>query len=128
MTSNENGAPPRDLGAAGGDLYAKLTDGVVYRPDEHAILVLACRTADTIEALAEAMEGEPLLTTGSAKQVTVHPAVLELRAQREALARLLARIPIVEDDEDAAAAARRRRSEAGRHAAMVRHHGKAVSA
>jgi hypothetical protein len=122
-----NPAPPDDLGAAGRELHDRLTAGIVFRPDEWAVVVLACRTADTLAVLAEAMDGQPLLTTGSTGQPVVHPLILELRAQRDALARLLSRIPLPDDDEDEASEARRRRSAAASRAAKARWHGSAAS-
>lgn len=89
---------PAGLGAAGGALWRSVvgysTDGatVEFRPDEVAILVTACRTADTVAAIERALVGEPLTVEGSAGQQVLNPLVSEVRFQRAALAQLLGRL------------------------------------
>jgi hypothetical protein len=50
---------------------------------------LACSALDTVEQLEALVASDGLVTTGSKGQVTVHPAVQELRYQRVAAARLV---------------------------------------
>lgn len=66
---------------------------------EHETTVLreACRTADSIDSLQTVLEQEgPMSETSQGRRV--HPALVELRQQRIALARLFAalRIPLGE--------------------------------
>ena len=98
--TTDNVAPPApaDLGPAGKALWTAHTtwsyaDVVVeLRPDELATLALAARTADTVDELEAAMEGEPPSVEGSRGQLIVHPLLVEIRMQRQALAALLARV------------------------------------
>jgi hypothetical protein len=71
---------------------AVLTDFVLT---EHETVVLreACRTADSIDDLQDLLEAEGL-TSESLQGVRIHPALVELRQQRIALARLFAALHV----------------------------------
>jgi hypothetical protein len=71
---------------------------LVLRPDELAVLVTACRTADTITRLEDELGDGPLMVAGSKGQEVVHPAVVELRLQRAAVASLLRQLAIPDDE------------------------------
>lgn len=49
----------------------------------------ACSVLDTIQQLEALVASDGLVTSGSKGQVTVHPALVELRHQRTAYARLV---------------------------------------
>lgn len=92
--------PPTGLKRSGRALWtAVLTD---YELDEHetATLLQACRITDHCDALQRLLEAEGIMSESS-QGVRVHPALVELRQQGIALARLMAalRIPAGESDD-----------------------------
>ena len=91
--------PPEGLGPSGQALWrAVLTD---YELDEHesATLRQACRLADACDRLQAVVDEEGVLSE-SAQGTRAHPALVELRQQGLALARLVSalRIPAGESD------------------------------
>lgn len=100
MTKTKIPRPPTGLRKSGRELWrALLTD---YELDQHeqATLLQACRLADICDDLQRTIESEGLMSESS-QGPRVHPAVVELRQQGIALARLLAalRIPAGEADD-----------------------------
>lgn len=90
--------PPAGLGKAGRALWRDVAHGLQLRSDERAILATAARTADQIAALeATVAVSEPMIP-GSKGQEVLHPAIPELRLQRQLLATLLARIDVPESE------------------------------
>lgn len=92
--------PPAGLRKSGRALWrAVLRD---YELDEHesATLLQACRIADHLDALQRLLEAEGVMSESS-QGVRVHPALVELRQQSIALARLMTalRIPAGEQDD-----------------------------
>jgi phage terminase small subunit len=79
---------PRGLRAAGRRLWTAVTSDFELDPPELELLTEACRTLDLITDLrAEAaMNG---IVIASNQGVRVHPAVVEARQRRLALAKLL---------------------------------------
>lgn len=105
MTSKATtAAPPADLADAGRALWGSLTmmelagNPLVFRADELAVLATACRTADTIARLEVELGDGPLMIQGSKGQTVVHPAVVELRLQRGAVAALLRQLAIPDEE------------------------------
>lgn len=89
---------PAGCGAAGAKLWKAVLDE--YELEEHELLLLreAVRTVDTLDALEARVAADgPLL--GSSQGDRAHPALVEARQQRIALARLLAalRLPAGEE-------------------------------
>jgi hypothetical protein len=80
---------PYGLGTAGKRLWRSIASGYVLRADEARVLEDACRIADTIARLEDAMVGEPTLVLGSRRQLVVHPLLLEQLSHRMALASAL---------------------------------------
>jgi hypothetical protein len=56
------------------------------------VFEVACSTLDTIEQLEGLIASDGLLSTGSKGQAVVHPALIELRHQRQAYARLVSQL------------------------------------
>ena len=88
---SRSGTPkaPAGTAAPGRRLWASVTD--VYDLDEHELVLLveAVRTVDLLDVLDAAVRAEgPLLD--SPQGLRAHPAAVEARMQRIALARLLA--------------------------------------
>lgn len=87
-------SPPRGLLGAGTALWLAVTESHGLRADELLVLESACRTADTIGRLDEALDGAPLTVAGSMGQLREHPLLSEVRQQRAALARLLRQLEL----------------------------------
>ncbi|KAB1917988.1 terminase, partial [Micromonospora noduli] len=94
------------LGPAAGRLWAAIT--TAYELDEHeqALLVEAVRTVDLLEQLDEAIRRDGPLVE-SPQGIKAHPAAVEARQQRIALARLLAALRMPSGEEDSTPAAGR---------------------
>jgi len=58
----------------------------------------ACRTLDTIRELEDLVRSDGLVSTGSTGQTVIHPALVELRQQRAAYARLVKALDLADDD------------------------------
>lgn len=115
---------PSGLAAEGKALWAAMTDGLTYRPDELAVLAGACKLADTVAQLEKATKDAPLVVAGSKGQDTVNPLLQELRLTRAELTRQLARIDVPEIGEDGQARNSSRTS--SRKSARARWHGEAT--
>jgi hypothetical protein len=89
---------PTRFGKAGKRLWTAVTDGLTFRPDELAVLESACRTADQVAGLEATLAGAPTMIAGSTGQLVLHPAIAELRLQRQLLASLLGRLDVPEVD------------------------------
>ncbi len=109
---------PQKLGASGGQLWRDLAARFEFGPDERLLLEQACRTADDVTRLEQALAGEPLTTRGSTGQVRSHPLLAELRGMRLVLSRLLAQLDLPEEQEDGVV--RTAESERKRQAALSR--------
>ncbi|HXH78172.1 hypothetical protein [Nocardioides sp.] len=100
MASNGPSAPkpPKGLGQSGRALWAAVLGDFELTEHETVVLREACRTADSLDALQMLIEQEGHMSESS-QGVRVHPALVELRQQRIALARLFAamHIPTGED-------------------------------
>ena len=97
--STKTPAPPKGTGTEGRKLWrAVLTE---YDLEEHELTLLrqAVRVADACTELQAQVDREGLIVAGKA-----HPALVELRAQRILLARLIValRVPMGEQEEGAA--------------------------
>lgn len=85
----DNPAPPRGTKVPGRRLWAAMLAD--YDFDEHELVLLreATRTVDLLDALAAIVEREGLMVAGPSGD-RVHPALVEARQLKIALARLLA--------------------------------------
>jgi hypothetical protein len=81
--------PPPGLGPRGLAFWTVTASEFELTEGELAILREACRTLDTLDALAEVIATGGPMAKGSAGQPVLHPAVAEARAQRLVLHRLL---------------------------------------
>jgi hypothetical protein len=88
--------PPPGLGAGGARLWAAITDGYELGDHEAAILVEAARTVDLLADLhAEVRRAGPMVDEARGRDVS--RAVVEIRAQRLTLARLVTSLRIPDD-------------------------------
>jgi hypothetical protein len=111
--------PPSSLGEQGRALWDSVIPQFELRPDELRILIDACREADLIERLHEALLNAPLVTRGSMGQEVASPFVSELRQHRATLSQLLSKIKIP-DTPGTAARRKAKTSENARLAARAR--------
>jgi Phage terminase, small subunit len=58
------------------------------------VFEIACSVLDTVQQLEALLASDGLVTTGSKQQTVIHPAVVELRHQRQAYARLVSQLGI----------------------------------
>lgn len=65
---------------------------------ELALLEEIARTIDDIDLLHAAVRSDGVTTAGSTGQVRAHPALVELRAQRQVLGRLVAQLGLEDED------------------------------
>ncbi len=102
--------PPRGTKAPGKRLWSAVMDEYELEEHERALLVEAVRTVDLLDALARTVDDEGHVID-SPQGRKAHPAVVEARQQRIALARLLAalRVPWGEEGDQQASARPQRR-------------------
>jgi uncharacterized protein with von Willebrand factor type A (vWA) domain len=94
--------PPDGLKTSGRRLWRAVVADHDLEQHERELLRRACRTADLLAGL-EALVADEGLTSVSSQGSRVHPAIVELRQQRIAFARLLAALNVlsgVEGEED----------------------------
>lgn len=99
---SEQPQPPKNLGEQGTALWDSIVPTYDLRPDEIRILADACREADLIERLHEALAVSDLITKGSMGQEVTSPHVSELRQHRVVLKTLLAQLKIPDSPGQAA--------------------------
>ncbi|MDN4639700.1 P27 family phage terminase small subunit [Agreia sp. PsM10] len=110
---------PRILKDRGRKLWRDLQREAEFDPHETPVLLETCRTVDTIDALADAIERDGVMITGSQGQSVINPAVAELRQQQQSLARLMGILNL--DSIDSVASLQTLASIHGRAAANARH-------
>lgn len=89
------GLIPKGRGQA---LWHDLTAKWEFTEAEYRLLENACYTADRITRIRRAI-GDDLTVAGSNGQIAAHPLLVQLRADEDHLAKLLARIDMPEPDE-----------------------------
>ena len=101
MTENTTQQPPAGLGTEGLALWSAVTAD--YELDQHelALLAAACRTADRLQDLADALTDAPLTVENKRGDLIVQPLLVEQRQQSLVLARLVAslRLPSGETED-----------------------------
>ena len=107
--------PPR-LRARGRAFWDATTTAYELSGAELQILAEICRTLDELEALSATLSADGMTSAGSKGQTVAHPALLELRAARVVLSRLVAQLQLPDEDGAASlpsAASLRSRAAAG---------------
>ncbi|WP_175271898.1 hypothetical protein [Prescottella equi] len=101
MSSAQKPRMPRGLSAPGKRFWLKTLEVFDLSQDPHRVEILeqACRVVDKIAELEKAQSGQPLTVLGSARQVTIHPLISEVRFQRGLLAQLVTKLGLPETDE-----------------------------
>lgn len=88
--------PPSGLRKSGRALWQAVMRDYVLDEHETTILRECCRTADSLDGLQALLNAEGLMSESS-QGPRVHPALVELRQQRLAFARLLTALRIPAD-------------------------------
>lgn len=83
---------PNGLKASGRRMWKAVTGALVLDEHERSLLLQACRTADHLDALEDAITADGVVVDGKA-----HPALVEARQQRVVLTRLVASLRLPED-------------------------------
>lgn len=102
-------AVPDGLGEEGTTLWVAITSEWNMDVQEVPILLAACRLADELARLEEALADAPTVVTGAQGQSRAHPLFSETRAHRLALKQLLGSLGIHEEDSPEARSAHGRR-------------------
>jgi hypothetical protein len=90
-------AAPRGLKASGKALWKAVSGPFELEPHELSILREVCRTADAIDALQAVVDVQGVLNESS-QGTRVHPALVELRAQRLAYTKLIGALELPAPD------------------------------
>lgn len=89
---------PKGLGEAGRELWrsvlADVAEGWRLDARDLALLEAACRAADRVQVLEDAVDADGLMVSGSTGQEVLHPAVSEARMQRQLMTALLAKVEL----------------------------------
>lgn len=88
---------PAGLQQGGRRLWKAVSGDYVLSEHETIVLREACRTVDALDGLQALVEGDGLMSESS-QGARIHPALVELRQQRIALARLFTALQIPLDD------------------------------
>jgi hypothetical protein len=110
---------PGGLDPAGASLWKRLTGAYSFDTWELAVVEAACRQADDIARLEQAIASDGLVVRGSQGQPRLSQAVTEVRLSRLAMARLLDTLRLPAEDESDATA-RDGRSARAKRAAEIR--------
>lgn len=100
---------PTGLKGPGAAFWRSITDSFDLEGHENALLIEACRTIDALAELDAAVSRDGSVLDGE-HGPRVHPAVVEGRLQRVALARLLDALKLPRDDDDKRPQSRRGRN------------------
>jgi hypothetical protein len=95
-------AAPRGAKAAGKRLWRSVLQEYELEEHEAALLREMVRTVDQLDALQAAVDRDGLMVAGPGMARRVHPAAVEARQARIALARLAAALRLPAGDEDSA--------------------------
>lgn len=94
-------AAPADLASRGRKFWREITGQFELTKAELEILREVCRTLDDLDRLAACVLADGAMTTGSAGQPVVNPAMAEARGSRALLHRLVAALNLPDDQGDA---------------------------
>ena len=97
MSRSDVPKPPPDARAPGRALWASIVMDYELEQHEQVLLIEAVRTVDSLDLLDAAVRRDGPLTEGPSG-TRAHPALVECRAQRVTLARLLASLRLPSGD------------------------------
>lgn len=108
MTTPRKPSPPAGLGVRGKKLWSAVVDEWVLDEWELVLLTDACRTADHVADLDKVVRKEGAVVEGRFGD-RAHPALVESRQQKIALARILAALRLPDGEEGQESQNRRQR-------------------
>lgn len=110
VTGEDMPSPPPETGPSGLRLWREVLSEYEFDEHEMALFREMVRTVDMLDALAEQVRADGLMVAGPGLTKRVHPAAIEARQQKIALARLSAalRLPTGEEGDHQAGARQRR--------------------
>jgi hypothetical protein len=113
---------PPGLGPDGRALWTAILTRYWMDDEAHKLSTVAdaCKVSDRIAELEAGMAGQPLTVLGSARQLTIHPLIAEIRAQQAHKAALMRQLQLPDADEDDETAAAKARTDRARKAANTR--------
>src|SRR4051794_24745264 len=91
---NATTTAPSDLAPSGAKIWNAVTADFDLEAAEVSLLLQACRCADASDALQKVVDREGVLAESS-QGIRAHPALVEARAQRALLGRLLKQLGAV---------------------------------
>jgi len=104
-------APPDGLEEAGRSLWTAVLDDWQLETHERALLLQACQTLDLVDELQATLEADGAMVATTGGTPRTHPAAVEVRQQRIALARILAALRLPDGvDGDESQGRRQRRA------------------
>ena len=89
---------PSGLGTRGRAYWSHVMGEYELTESETHVLLEVCRTLDNLDRLAESIDREGAMVTGSKGQKVLNPAMTEARGQRLALHRLIAALRLPDDE------------------------------
>ena len=97
--SKKSGGPavPSGLEQGGRTLWSSVVDRYELRPDELRTLEDACREADLVDGLRDALAESTYMIEGSQGQLVINPLVSEVRQHRMVLRSLMAALKLPEE-------------------------------
>lgn len=101
MADRRKSPAPKNMGAAGLDLWRKVTSQWTLRPDELRVLEDACREATLVDRIEKELSVAALMVKGSQGQWVISPLVSEVRQHRATLSSLLKQLKLPDEELDA---------------------------
>ncbi len=104
---------PAGLHKAGKALWRDIRAVFNFTEEPHLVAILeqACRVRDRLDELQTGMAGQPLIGPyGSAKQLTVHPLIAEIRFQQKTLTEHLRALGLPDNGDGESISDRNRRA------------------
>lgn len=114
-------SPADSLGTRGRAFWDALHKDDDWDAHDEEVILEACRTADTIDELSEAIGRDGVMIKGSQGQLVLNGAVAERRQQQQSLARLITMLNL--DQAEMGAALQRTATTNAKKAAQARWRG-----
>src|ERR1700743_1958441 len=99
-------AAPKGLGVAGRRLWRSVLGDFELAEHERALLAQACAVADVCGLLQAQVDADGPLMRSRLDELRAHPALVELRQQRQLLARLIVALRVPLGDQETEPGAR----------------------
>lgn len=101
MSASPRPRAPRGLGRSGKRLWSSIIEQFDLATHEQILLAEACRVADRLDLIADAMKDAPLTVENTKGDEVAQPLLVEARQQGIVYARLIAALRLPDDAVDA---------------------------